>query len=225
MKTAPARVPAGWYQPTPWGKLKAIPAFGLLNVIVRTATADRLTNGAFELALSLRLTAVVRQVYDFPDFDRAAADGVALSVLPFLINPDDYVGERVGQRHVHAVLVALAEGRSTVPFDSSRLRDSGTPDILTQTSPETRPIYFKQRFVSCCCIGPKPLLDRLWLAPAPAILPNWSALLAESLGLGRRGVRHGASRVGASRTGRGGRPRQPTPVATPAAGDHSPGRS
>lgn len=39
MKTAPTRVPAGWHQPTPWGKLKAIPVFGLLNVIVRTAEA------------------------------------------------------------------------------------------------------------------------------------------------------------------------------------------
>jgi hypothetical protein len=35
-------------------------------VIVRTAAADRLTNGAFELALSFHLTAVVRQQCDFP---------------------------------------------------------------------------------------------------------------------------------------------------------------
>lgn len=184
MKTAPTRIPASWYQPTPFGKLKAIPAFGLLNVIVHTAEADQLTNGAFELALSLRLTAVVRQLYDFPDFDQVAADGVVLSVLPFLINPDDYVRDRVGQRHVHAVLDAIAGGKSTLSFDSSHLRDSGTPDILAQVTPETRPIYYKQRFLSCCCIGPKPQLDRLWLEPSPDILPHWSAWLAQFLGWG-----------------------------------------
>ncbi len=66
-----------------WGDvwLKAIPAFGPLNVIVRTAAADRLTNGAFELALSFHLAAVVRQLYDFPDFDQVAADGGVSSVL------------------------------------------------------------------------------------------------------------------------------------------------
>lgn len=49
MKNASTRIPNSWYQRTPFGKLKAIPAFGLLNMIVLTAEADRLTNGEFEL--------------------------------------------------------------------------------------------------------------------------------------------------------------------------------
>ncbi len=184
MKPTSRHIPAGWYLPTRFGKLKAIPTFGLLNVIVSSAEADRLTNGAFDLELSLRLSAVVRELYDFPDFDREAADGVVLSVLPFLINPDDYIRERVGLRHVYAVLDALAEGRPNVPFDHSRLRASGTPDILTQATPENRPVYFKQRFISCCCVGPKPVLDRLWLEPLPDILGYWVQLLTEALGWG-----------------------------------------
>ncbi len=91
MSPSPARIPQGWYHPSPFGKLRAISAFGLLNVVVRTAEADARTNGAFDLELGLRLSAVVRQLYDLPDFDRAAADGVALSVLPFLLSPDDYI--------------------------------------------------------------------------------------------------------------------------------------
>ncbi len=87
MKNASTRIPNSWYQRTPFGKLKAIPAFGLLNMIVLTAEADRLTNGEFELEVSV-----------------------------------------------------------------------------------------------CCCIGPKPLLDRLWLQPSPDILPKWVALLARFLG-------------------------------------------
>ena len=184
MKNTSTRIPNSWYQPTPFGKLKAIPAFGLLNVMVLTAEADRLTNGEFELEVSLYLTAVVREVYDFPDFDQAAGEGVVLSVLPFLLNPDDYIRDRVGPRHVQAVLDAISGGQSTLAFDSSHLRDSGTPDILTQVSPRALPVYYKQRFLSCCCIGPKPLLDRLWLQPSPDILPQWVALLVKFLGWG-----------------------------------------
>ncbi len=184
MPPTPTRIPQGWYQPTPFGKLRAIAAFGLLNVVVRTAEADARTNGAFDLELGLRLSAVVRQLYDFPDFDRAAADGVALSVLPFLLSPDDYVRERVATRHVYMMVDGLAQGALELPFDSTRLRDAGTPDIFTRGAPETLPMYYKQRFLSCCFVGPKPVLDRLWLAPSPDILPNWVALLAEHLGWG-----------------------------------------
>lgn len=75
MKAMSARIPTGWYHPTPFGKLKAIATFGLLNVMARTVEADRLTNGGFELELGLRLSAVVRHLCDLPDFDRDAAGG------------------------------------------------------------------------------------------------------------------------------------------------------
>lgn len=181
MPPTPTRIPQGWYHPTPFGKLRAIAAFGLLNVVVRSAEADRLTSGAFELALGLRLSAVVRHLYNLPDFDPVAADGVALSVLPFLLNPDDYVRERVAAHHVYLMTDGLKQGMLELPFDSTRLRDAGTPDIFTQAASGTLPIYFKQRFLSCCFIGSKPVLDRLWLEPSPDILPNWVALLAEHL--------------------------------------------
>lgn len=65
-------------------------------------------------------------------------------MLPFLLSPDDYVRERIGTRHIDLMLDGLAGAARELRFDSSRLRDTGTPDMLTQAAPDALPLYFKQ---------------------------------------------------------------------------------
>lgn len=178
------RVPKGRYQSTPFGELKVTSAFCLLNVVVFSVEADSQTNGPFSPEVAMQMSALTRQVYDFPDADLAAGTGVVLSVLPFLINPDDYISERVAVRHARAVVAGLEQQRPRVAFDMSGLRATGTPDLLRKTEEGVLPMYYKQRFLSFCFLGPRDHLDRFWDEPPPDLVPNLVAILGDGIGLG-----------------------------------------
>lgn len=174
------RAPYGRYQPTPFGDLKVTSAFWLLNVVVTNVEAHEQTNGAFDFETSELMAAWTRRLYDFPDLDRDAGTGVALSVMPFLINPDDYLHERVGQRHAQAIVDALQDRETRMPFDPAELRYEGTPDYLAEARAEGKPTwYYKQRFISFVFAGPPHELDRLWEAPPEPWVPTLMDVLWE----------------------------------------------
>ncbi len=171
------RVPYGRYQSTPYGDIKITAAFWLLNVIVLNVEAHEQTNGPFDLETSLQMAAWTRRLYNFPDLDLEAGTGVAISVLPFFINPDDYIHELVGRHHAQTLLDALQHQPRQVPYDPEGLRYEGTPDHLAQAEEGALPIYYKQRLISFAFAGPPHELDRLWEEPPEA----WVNTLASTL--------------------------------------------
>ena len=179
------RTPKGRYQPTPFGNLKVTSAFWLLNVVVTSVQAHEQTNGPFDMETCLRMAALTRRLYNFPDIDPDAGAGVALSVMPFLINPDDYIHERVGRRHAQALVDALQDQATEAPFDASELRYEGMPDQLVEADEEGKPaIYYKQRFISFAFAGPPHELDRLWVEPPPQWVPGLMNVLWEGARFG-----------------------------------------
>lgn len=176
------RVPYGRYQPTPFGDLKITSAFWLLNVVVLSVEAHEQTNGPFDLEISQQMAAWTRELYDFPDLDLEAGTGVVISVMPFLINPDDYVHEQVGRRHAQAILDALQRRGLLAPYDLEGLRSEGTPDYLAEAGKEGKlAVYYKQRFISFAFAGPPHELDRLWGEPPEPWVPTLMNVLWEEM--------------------------------------------
>jgi hypothetical protein len=155
--------PAGRYRPTPVRGLFLHPTVLLLNLVVVTFEDDAKTDGLIPPETVNKVTALIRQTYDFPDLDRDQGRGVAISFIGQFFNPDDYLEHRIAQTHSEAVLHALQGDLQPQTVEAPRLRTSKMTEF-TRLAPEgkkTLPLYYKQRFLSFCFAGPETELDRL----------------------------------------------------------------
>jgi hypothetical protein len=151
------------YQPTSIPGLFLHPTVLLLNLTVISFEDDAKTDGVIPLETVNEVTALIRQTYDFPDLDRDQGQGVAISFVGQFFNPDDYLEHRIAQNHSEAILRALEGDLQPKMVEAPELRTSKMTEF-TRLAPEGKkalPLYYKQRFLSFCFVGPEAELDRL----------------------------------------------------------------
>ncbi|MBM4428810.1 MAG: hypothetical protein FJ026_00495 [Chloroflexi bacterium] len=155
--------PQGRYRPTSIPGLFLHPTVFLLNLVVITFEDDAKTDGLIPPETVDKVTALIRQTYDFPDLDRDQGKGVAISFIGQFFNPDDYLEHRIAQTHSEAILHALEGDLQPRMVEAPELRTSKMAEF-TRMAPEGKralPLYYKQRFLSFCFAGPETELDRL----------------------------------------------------------------
>lgn len=153
----------GRYQPTSIPGLFLHPTVLLLNLVVITFEDDAKTDDLIPPETVDKVTALIRQAYDFPDLDRDQGKGVAISFIGQFFNPDDYLEHRIAQTHSEAVLRVLEGDLQPQMVEAPELRTSKMSEF-TRVAPEGKralPLYYKQRFLSFCFVGPETELDRL----------------------------------------------------------------
>lgn len=151
------------YQPTSIPGLFLHPTVLLLNLTVITFEDDAKTDDLIPPETVDKVTGLIRQTYDFPDLDRDEGQGVGISFIGQFFNPDDYLEHRIAQTHSEAILYALQGDLQPRMVEAPRLRTSKMAEV-TRLAPEGKkalPLYYKQRFLSFCFVGPGTELDRL----------------------------------------------------------------
>ena len=151
------------YQPTSIPGLFLHPTVLLLNLTVITFEDDAKTDDLIPPETVDKVTALIRQAYDFPDLDSDQGKGVAISFIGQFFNPDDYLEHRIAQTHSEAILYALEGDLQPRMVEAPTLRTSKMAEF-TRMAPEGKralPLYYKQRFLSFCFVGPEAELDRL----------------------------------------------------------------
>lgn len=123
------------YQPTSIPGLFLHPTVLLLNLTVITFEDDARTDGLIPLETVNKVTALIRQTYDFPDLDRDQGKGVGISFIGQFFNPDDYLEHRIAQNHSEAILYALEGDLQPRIVERPELRTSKMTE-LTRLAPE-----------------------------------------------------------------------------------------
>jgi len=86
--------PGSRYRPTGIPSLVLQPTVLLLNLAVITFEDDARTDDLIPPETVNKVTALIRQAYDFPDLDREQGKGVGISFIGQFFNPDDYLEHR-----------------------------------------------------------------------------------------------------------------------------------
>ena len=175
----------GCYQPTSIPGLFLHPTIFLLKLVVTTFEDDAKTNGLIPLETVDKVTALIRQAYDFPDLDRAQGKGVGISFVRRFFNPDDYLEHRIAQTHSKAIRRALEGDLQPQVVEAPKLRSSKMSEV-TRIVPEGEkalPLYYEQRFLSFCFAGPKTELDRLRDDVSDELLDYVVGVLWQDLGI------------------------------------------
>ena len=103
------------YQLTSIPGLFLHPTVLLLNLVVITFEDDARTDDLIPPETVDKVTALIRQAYDFPDLDREQGKGVGISFIGQFFNPDDYLEHHIAQTHSEAILYALEGDLQLMP--------------------------------------------------------------------------------------------------------------
>ena len=125
------------YRPTPTPGLVLHPTVLLLNLVTRTTDDNTKTDGRIPPEPVDVVTAIIRDMYDFPDLNLAQGKGVVISFVDQFFHPDDYEEHHIAEIHGQGVIDALQGDLLPQPLRVSGLRTSNVadPDVVQATFP------------------------------------------------------------------------------------------